>query len=167
MSTTPRSADEARLEQLRAEAVPAESVGSSQAGYYGHPVLKAPVWTWEIPVYFFVGGLAGASGVLALAANLAGESRLAVAALWVALFGIIASAALLVSDLGRPARFLYMLRVFKWRSPMSVGVWLLSVYGLVVTGSRALWCSRRPRQAPVESTLHCGGCSSWDWPPAR
>ena len=30
----------------------------SQDSYYGEPVLTEPVWTWEIPVYFFAGGLA-------------------------------------------------------------------------------------------------------------
>jgi formate-dependent nitrite reductase membrane component NrfD len=35
----------------------------------------------------------------------------------------------LVHDLGRPERFLNMLRVVKLTSPMSVGTWILSVYG--------------------------------------
>ena len=34
-------------------------------GYYGQPVVKPPVWTWEIPLYFFFGGLAGMSAVIA------------------------------------------------------------------------------------------------------
>src|SRR6185437_13319116 len=38
--------------------------------YYGRPVVKEPVWTWEIPTYFFTGGLAGASSVLSLCAKL-------------------------------------------------------------------------------------------------
>src|SRR4026207_2597204 len=37
-------------------------------GYYGEPVVKPPVWTWEIPLYFFFGGIAGMSAVIALAA---------------------------------------------------------------------------------------------------
>jgi hypothetical protein len=36
------------------------------------------------------------------------------------------SPALLTSDLGRPARFVNMLRMFKVTSPMSVGSWILS-----------------------------------------
>src|SRR5207247_3942814 len=39
-------------------------------GYYGQPVVKPPVWTWEIPIYFFVGGLCGMSAVIASAAVL-------------------------------------------------------------------------------------------------
>ncbi len=38
--------------------------------YYGRPVIKAPVWTPEIPAYFFAGGMAGASAGLAYMAEL-------------------------------------------------------------------------------------------------
>ena len=44
---------------------------------------------------------------------------------WIAAAGSVLSPPLLISDLGRPARFLNMLRVFKPQSPMSVGVWTL------------------------------------------
>jgi Polysulphide reductase, NrfD len=114
--------------------------------YYGRPVLKQPVWTWEIPVYFFLGGLAGASSALALGARLTGREELARRLHVVAFVGIAVSPALLVSDLGRPERFLNMLRVFKVTSPMSVGSWLLAADGGAVTlaalGSRAgAWAS--------------------------
>ena len=97
--------------------------------YYGRPVLKEPVWTWEVPAYFFVGGTAGAAAALTLTARLAGNERLARTALYVDLAGVAISPALLVSDLGRPGRFLNMLRVFKVTSPMSVGSWVLAVGG--------------------------------------
>jgi DMSO reductase anchor subunit len=97
--------------------------------YYGRPVLKEPVWTWEIPWYFFFGGLAGASSVLSLAARLAGNERLARRALLVALGGAAASPVLLIMDLGRPERFYNMLRVVKPTSPMSLGTWVLSAFG--------------------------------------
>ena len=32
--------------------------------YYDVPLLKAPVWTWEVPLYFFVGGAAGAAAII-------------------------------------------------------------------------------------------------------
>jgi formate-dependent nitrite reductase membrane component NrfD len=100
--------------------------------YYGRPILKEPVWTWEIPLYFFSGGLAGASAALGFGAGLAGNDVLARRA-WAAAFGgIAASPALLVSDLGRPKRFLNMLRVFKPTSPMSMGSWLLSASGAAI-----------------------------------
>ena len=94
--------------------------------YYGRPVIKEPVWTWEVPTYFFAGGLAGASAGLAFGAGLRGNRELAGKAWLVALAGAGASPPLLVSDLGRPSRFLNMLRVFKVTSPMSMGSWVLS-----------------------------------------
>jgi DMSO reductase anchor subunit len=97
--------------------------------YYGRPVLVEPVWTWEIPIYFFAGGLAGASAGLGFAADVAGNEELGRRAWVVALAGLGLSPALLISDLGRPARFLNMLRLFKVTSPMSVGSWLLAATG--------------------------------------
>jgi formate-dependent nitrite reductase membrane component NrfD len=97
--------------------------------YYGRPVLAEPVWTWEIPVYFFLGGLGGASAGLGLAADVAGNRKLARTAWATAHGSVVLSPVLLISDLGRPARFLNMLRMFKVTSPMSVGSWLLGVTG--------------------------------------
>jgi DMSO reductase anchor subunit len=95
--------------------------------YYGRPVIKPPVWTWEIPTYFFTGGLGGASATFALAADLAGNRELARRSWAVAFAGLAVSPLLLTSDLGKPLRFVNMLRVFKVTSPMSVGSWLLTV----------------------------------------
>ena len=139
---------ERRLSELREEAsrtgtvsargvdveggpLPAGSAsGPEPAGYYGQPVVKAPVWTWEIPTYFFVGGLAGMSAVIAAAARFIGhDAATSMAALWIAAVGAVLSALLLISDLGRSSRFLNMLRVFKRRSPMSVGAWTLALFG--------------------------------------
>jgi formate-dependent nitrite reductase membrane component NrfD len=105
-------------------------------GYYGLPLLKAPVWTWEIPLYFFVGGTAGAAAVLAAAAQLTGADRELVRdARWIACAGASLSAPLLISDLGRPERFLNMMRVFKPQSPMSVGAWTLAAFGAMSTAA--------------------------------
>jgi hypothetical protein len=99
---------------------------SSENGYYQIPLLKEPPWTWEIPLYFFVGGAAGAAAVVGAIADYTGADRELVRhARWIAAAGSVISPALLVSDLGRPERFLAMLRVFKPQSPMSVGVWTL------------------------------------------
>jgi len=141
--TAPR-ASEARLDSLREEARqngrlsdpgmtivagPIPRQPAAGVGYYGQPIVKPPVWTWQIGLYLFVGGTAGMSAVLALAALVTGRPRqLVSAALTVALSGAIISPLLLIWDLGRPARFLNMLRVFKWRSAMSVGVWTLLVF---------------------------------------
>jgi hypothetical protein len=100
------------------------------SSYYGRPVIKEPVWKVpDVPGYFFLGGLAGASSVLAAGAQLSGYRQLARAGKIGALGAISLSAAALVHDLGRPERVANMLRVFKPSSPMSVGSWLLAGYG--------------------------------------
>jgi formate-dependent nitrite reductase membrane component NrfD len=104
--------------------------------YYGHPVLKKPVWKWEVPLYFFTGGLAGGSMLLAATARRQGNGTVARRALFTALAAAGVSPALLISDLGKPSRFLNMLRVFKVTSPMSVGTWVLSAAG-TLTGAAA------------------------------
>ncbi len=94
--------------------------------YYGRPVLKEPVWQAEIPFYLFTGGLGGASSVLSLVARVLGNERLAQRSIQIASAADAVSPVLLIADLGRPERFLNMLRVFKVTSPMSVGSWILA-----------------------------------------
>jgi hypothetical protein len=93
------------------------------------PVIKAPVWTWEVPLYFWFGGIAAGSSFVALACDLAGDDESAAVARKVALAALVPSPPLLVMDLGRPERFYNMLRIFKPRSPMSMGAWALSAFG--------------------------------------
>ncbi|MFN8203876.1 MAG: NrfD/PsrC family molybdoenzyme membrane anchor subunit [Solirubrobacteraceae bacterium] len=102
---------------------------SAPRSYYGQPVIKEPVWTPEIPWYFFAGGLAGASAGLAYLADRTGNDVLARRAWPAALGGVGVSPLLLISDLGVPSRFLNMLRMFKVTSPMSVGSWILAASG--------------------------------------
>ncbi len=117
--------------------------------YYGQPVIKEPVWTPEIPLYFFTGGLGGVAAGLALLAELRDNDELARRGWGVALAAVGASPTLLISDLGRPARFLNMLRMFKVTSPMSVGSWILAGSG-TATGVAAAnaWLRLFPRSAP-------------------
>src|SRR6059058_2174784 len=137
---TPDLTTEQRLAEIRREAeqrgeVKAAGVrpsgapfpiASPETGYYGIPLLKEPAWTWEIPLYFFVGGAAGAAAVIGAIASYTGaDRRLVRDARWIAAAGSVLSPALLISDLGRPSRFLNMLRVFKPQSTMSVGAWTL------------------------------------------
>jgi formate-dependent nitrite reductase membrane component NrfD len=103
---------------------------ASFRSYYGRPVLNKPTWqALDIAGYLFLGGLAGASSVLAAGAQLTGRPGLARGCKTGALVAISGSLYALVHDLGRPARFANMLRVAKPTSPMSVGSWLLSAYG--------------------------------------
>jgi formate-dependent nitrite reductase membrane component NrfD len=97
--------------------------------YYGRPIVKEPVWKPEIPFYFWTGGIAGASSVLHGVARLTGNQPLARNALYIGAAADAVSPLLLISDLGRPERFLNMFRVFKVTSPMSVGSWILLASG--------------------------------------
>ncbi|HEY1513046.1 MAG TPA: NrfD/PsrC family molybdoenzyme membrane anchor subunit [Gaiellaceae bacterium] len=97
--------------------------------YYGRKIVKEPVWKPEIPLYFWTGGIAGASAVLHGVARLAGNEQLAKRALFIGAVADAVSPVLLVKDLGRPERFLNMFRMFKVTSPMSVGSWILLVSG--------------------------------------
>ncbi|HEX5620924.1 MAG TPA: NrfD/PsrC family molybdoenzyme membrane anchor subunit, partial [Solirubrobacteraceae bacterium] len=94
-----------------------------------HAMLKPPVWTWEVPLYFWFGGIAAGSSFVALACDLAGDEKSAAVARKLALGALAPSPALLILDLGRPERFYNMLRIFKPRSPMSMGAWALTVFG--------------------------------------
>jgi len=103
--------------------------GTEMRSYYDRPVIKEPTWTWQIPLYFFTGGVSGASSVLSTAAKLFGNERLSRTALYIGAVADLASPPLLIADLGRPERFHHMLRVFKVTSPMNVGAWVLLVNG--------------------------------------
>jgi formate-dependent nitrite reductase membrane component NrfD len=103
--------------------------GTQMRSYYGRPIIKEPTWTWEIPTYFFTGGLAGASALLSTSAKLTGNEQLSKTALYVGAAADLVSPALLISDLGRPERFHHMLRVVKVTSPMNIGSWILLVSG--------------------------------------
>ncbi len=136
MSSRPKTTEERLNEIRRTAAENAALPGTSnhaqiqgQQSYYGLPALKPPVWTWEIPLYFFIGGIAGVASCVAFIAQLFGEDPALIRlSLWIALAGAAICPVLLIADLGRPSRFLNMLRVFKLRSPMSMGAWILVVF---------------------------------------
>src|SRR5216110_1934262 len=106
---------------------------AQETTYYDYPVLKAPVWKWEIVWYFFFGGLAAGCYVLASIAALFGsreDRAVARAGYYLSLLSLLPCPMLLIKDLGRPERFLNMLRIFKVKSPMSMGVWGLLSFSL-------------------------------------
>ncbi len=104
-----------------------------EASYYDYPVLKPPFWRWEIIWYFFFGGLAAGCYVIASIAALFGTKEDRVVArtgYYLSLLALLPCPPLLIKDLGRPERFLNMLRIFKVKSPMSMGVWGLLTFSL-------------------------------------
>lgn len=160
----PDSASERRLNELRAQAQagtlkdpgvrPAGApfpVASRTEGYYGVPLLKPPQWTMEVPLYFAVGGAAGAAAVIAAMAEWTDSSPLlARDARRLAAAGAAISPVLLIMDLGRPERFYNMLRVFKPQSAMSVGAWTLFVFSNAAIANAAMDLMEEftPRIAP-------------------
>ena len=130
-SDRPRSdqhRDEPRRGSTAAEA--------ARTSYYGVPVIHKPHWKWLIVVYFFLGGIAGACYVIATVSHLFGpaaDRRIIRAGRYLSLAALVPCPFLLIFDLGRPERFLNMLRVLKFRSPMSVGTWGLTVFGAFST----------------------------------
>jgi formate-dependent nitrite reductase membrane component NrfD len=120
---------------------PGDVPGRDGETYYDRPILKEPVWIWSVPAYFYAGGTAGAAAVLGAAAQvldaeelkgLVRRCRLIAAA------GTALGTAFLVEDLGRPSRFLNMLRVFRPTSPLSVGSWILAPATGLAAGSAVL-----------------------------
>jgi formate-dependent nitrite reductase membrane component NrfD len=106
--------------------------------YYGRQIIKTPTWkNPEVPIYFFMGGAAGTSSVIAALAEFTGRPKLARNAEYVAGVGALASVVLLIDDLGRPERFLHMLRVFKVTSPLSVGSYILSPFSALASAAAA------------------------------
>jgi len=129
--------------------------------YYDVPLLKPPVWTWEVPLYFFVGGAAGAAAVIGGIAEWTGtEGTLARDAKWIAAAGGPLSAALLTADLGRPERFINMLRVFKPQSAMSMGSWTLTAFSASSTAALAPALAPAIGDLPALRTVGTVACAS-------
>ncbi len=115
--------------------------------YYDRPVIKPPVWIWAVPAYFYVGGVAGAAMTLALAGQLFGGKKLRgfeERCRWIGAVGGGIGSALLIHDLGRKERFIFMLRVFRPTSPMSIGSWILAAATPLSAGSAMLTFAHGP-----------------------
>jgi Ni/Fe-hydrogenase subunit HybB-like protein len=105
-------------------------------GYAGRPITKAPNWHGPVTLDLLFNNLStGLFLVTALGELVAPASfrPLASVAYPIALLFLIGDLVCLVLDLGDPARFHHMLRVWKPSSPMSLGVWVLSAYAIPLT----------------------------------
>src|SRR4051812_38217798 len=125
--------EDRRIDQLAPgpwEHVP--STNGTAPTYYDVPMLKPSVWSIDVPIYYFLGGAAGAALTLGAAIQVVTAAehrelrRLSEICHWIGIIGSTAGAGLLIHDLGRPSRFLLMLRVFRPTSPMNLGAWILS-----------------------------------------
>jgi formate-dependent nitrite reductase membrane component NrfD len=113
----------------------------SHAGYYDLPVIRRPHWKWLVIGYFYFGGISGASALIAALLRLSGDAsgaKLARIAGYVSFVSLLPCPLLLILDLGRPARFVYMLRAFRPSSPMSMGTWGLTTFGVISALSAGL-----------------------------
>lgn len=134
--------------QREAPAVPDAEFSS----YYGQPVVKPVPWDHRISAYLFVGGIAGTSGIIAAGAAATGNELLRRNSRLTSMVTVGLSGVALVADLGRPERFLNMLRTVKLTSPMSVGTWILSGYSAfagVTTATEVL--GMLPARGPLRS----------------
>ncbi|HLM07711.1 MAG TPA: NrfD/PsrC family molybdoenzyme membrane anchor subunit [Blastococcus sp.] len=134
--------------------------------YYGRPIIKAPVWkSPDVPLYLFLGGASGTTAVLGALADLSGRPALTRVARLFAGAGSIASVGFLVHDLGRPERFLHMLRVMKPTSALSVGTYILSPFSAAAGATAAVellgWFPRLKRFGGIVSALFGGPMATY------
>jgi formate-dependent nitrite reductase membrane component NrfD len=141
---------------LAGQESPSPLRGGSGRGYYNYPVIRRPVWTWEVPVYFWLGGLAGGAYLTSSAAGLFGDAddrRATGRGFYIAAAAALPCAPLLIADLGRPERFHHMLRVFKPLSPMNLGAWTLAGFTPMAVGRAAAQAGKDGRLHPLLSLL--------------
>lgn len=140
------------------------SLDSSHGGYYDIPVIHRPHWKWLVIGYFYFGGISGASAVIAGFLRLYGGASgaaLARIATYVSFLTLLPCPVLLILDLGRPARFFHMLHTFRVTSPMSVGSWGLTTFGVISTLTAGLQLlddrSSRKGERPANLPRAVGG----------
>lgn len=109
--------------------------------------LQVAGWPWYyVAVYFFLGGIAAGSYLLATIADIFGDSEedapLIRIGYYVALILIIICPILLTLDLGQPGRFWRMLTQFKLQSPVSLGSWGLFLFGLFAGLLSVIWLAK-------------------------
>src|ERR671919_1926969 len=117
--------------QVQTSHHPEADPGRKDKNYYGIPPIKHAHWTWQIPVYFWIGGIGAGVHLFSTIAQLLGHEDRALVrtSRYTVLLTMILSPVLLISDLGRPERFYNMLRIVKLRSPMNTQSWALTIFG--------------------------------------
>ena len=131
MSETTRESAQQRNSKVETSHHPETDSERKDKNYYGIPPIKPAHWTWQIPIYFWIGGIGAGTQLFATVAQLLGhkDEALIRASRYTVLFTMLVSPVLLIWDLGRPERFYNMLRILKLRSPMSTQSWSLFIFG--------------------------------------
>ena len=100
-------------------------------------MLKKPHWEWEVISYLFMGGVMGGSGILIFIADSEKDAALKRSARYAAFVLAATCPLVLIKHLGRPERFHHMLRIFKLKSVMSMGVWGLIAFSAPAAAAAA------------------------------
>lgn len=134
--------------------------------YYGRPIIKPPVWkSPDVPLYLFLGGAAGSSAILGALADVSGRPALTRVSRLTAGGGSILSVVFLIHDLGRPERFLHMLRVIKPTSPLSIGSYILAPFSAAAGATAAVellgWFPRLKRFGGAVAALFGGPLATY------
>lgn len=131
MTDTTQEASQARNGRVETSHHPETDPKREDKNYYGIPPIKRAHWTWQIFVYFWIGGIGAGAHLASVVGQLLGWKDKAFfrASRYTVLVSMILSPILLIWDLGRPERFYNMLRIVKLRSPMSTGSWALFLFG--------------------------------------
>ncbi len=121
------------------EAMEARASGFGAASRTVYDIQNPPLWGWKVSAYLFTKAIA--AGVVVAATPLVlstmfhdvpyGETPIAWAA-GIGLAFLAITAVLLVADLKRPARFLFILRYPNWSSWLTRGAVILGLYGLLL-----------------------------------
>lgn len=103
-------------------------------------VPLAPHWGWYVVLYFFIGGITAGIYAIACALDALGDPRdrdAVTLGYRLAFPGVLVCGVLLIIDLGQPFRFWHMVfqsekfpnLMLKVWSPISLGVWILTLFG--------------------------------------
>lgn len=101
--------------------------------YHGQPAIKSSPYGWLVWSYIYVAGLSGGAHIISTLANLVRRPQLHSVVRngrYLAVSGSAVGAVLLIADLHTPQRWYNMLRIFRRTSPMSIGSYILTTFGL-------------------------------------
>jgi protein NrfD len=144
---TAPSADEQARPGGDATAATAQHARYDGETYYDMQAVKPTPFGWHVGVYLALSGLAGSSQIIAALAQRFGAARMRTVVhngRYLAFAGAVLGPLLLMRDLKTPRRWYNMLRIFRKTSPMSIGTYVISVFG-AASGATALgeWLRNR------------------------
>ncbi|BAS27196.1 NrfD/PsrC family molybdoenzyme membrane anchor subunit [Limnochorda pilosa] len=111
-------------------------------------MTSEPEWGWLIVLYLFLAGLGAGAFVFAAAAALrdpAAYRRLGAWGAYLAPWPVAVGTGFLLLDLGRPFAAFWLFSRWRLASPMSWGVWLLTLFILLALAHGYLWLPERLR----------------------